>query len=240
MTRNCISLLALLILFLSCQRGQLQQQVNNSGVTASTETLNDAELVKLIQKFSEDQGEDGQKAFVRLRSLPRGELVSALSRLRNSLSSIDSLQPQIAFVLCYLDEDYQANVDIVASALSQKPKYRNFDADEAASLVGRLIKRGDKSLLKNLFSAVPWSDGALSEELGGTLGYELRDATERFVEMLADQPVAVRTKVYELIHQTGSLSRQEIQQVRTALRNIDTKSKSQLVAQEMLKSVVFK
>jgi hypothetical protein len=241
MTGNRISVLALLILLLlGCQRGQLQQQNNNNAVASPTTTLNDADLIKLIQKFEEDQGEEGQKAFAQLSSLPRGELISSLSRLRNSLSSTDSLQPQIAFVLCYLNQDYKTNVEIVASALSKKPKYQNFFADSAASLVDRLIERGDKSLLKNLFSTVLWSDGALSEQLGVSFGNELSHDTPRFVEMLADQPIAVRTRVYELINETGSLSREEIELVKTALRHIGAKSTAHLVAQEMLKSVALR
>jgi hypothetical protein len=205
MSRNRILVLALLmVLLLGCQRGPFQQ-IKSDSMTSNTETLPDADLLKLIQKFAEDEGEEGQKAFERLRSLPRGELMSSLSRLRYSLSPNDALHPQIAFVLCYLGQDYQTNVEIVVYALSKEPKYRNFDADLAASLLARLVKRGDKSLLKNLFSAVPWSDGALSEVLGATFADEMRNDPEAFVEILAVQPTAVRTRVYELINETNSL-----------------------------------
>jgi hypothetical protein len=240
MTRGRISFLGLLmVLLLSCQGPKPKQQTNNSAVTSNTETLNDADLVKLIQKFAEDEGEEGEKVFNELRSIPRTELISALSRLRNSLSPTDSLQPQIAFVFCYLDQDYKTNAEILASALSKEPKYQNFDADWAASLLARLIKRGDKSLLKTLFTAVLWSDGALSEELGVTFGHELTDRTQSFVEMLVDQPVEVRTHVYALIAQTGSLSREELRLVVVALRNIHTTSRLHRVAQEMLRSAIF-
>lgn len=240
MTRVRMPIFVLLMVLLpSCQGREPKQQTNNSAVTSNTETLNDADLIKLIQKFAEDEGEEGQKVFNQLRSIPRSELISALSRLRSSLSPADSLQPQIAFVFCYLDQDYKTNVEIVASALSKEPKYQNFYADSAASLLARLIKRGDKSLLKNLFSAVRWSDGALSEQLGVTFSHELRDNTQSFVEMLVDQPVEIRTQVYALIDQTGSLSREELKLVVIALRNIHTKSRLHLVAQEILRSAIF-
>ena len=241
MTKGGISILALLmILLVNCQRGHLQQQTNNSNVTSNTGTLNDAALVKLIKTFAEDEGEEGQKAFNQLHSLPRSELINALSRLRNSLPSTDGLQPQIAFVFCYLDEDYRTNAGFVVSTLSKNPKYDHYYADQAASLVARLVKRGDKSLLKDLFGAVQWADGALAEGLGVSFGDELTNATQAFVETLADQPVKVRMKVYDLIDKTDSLSPEELKPVETTLRNINAQSKSHQVAQEILASVVFR
>ena len=205
----------------------------------STRTLNDDVLVKLIQTFSEDGGEEGQKAFDQLRSLPRVELISDLSRLRRSLPATDPLQPQIAFVFCYLDEDYKSNAHLVASALSKDPKYQNFYGDQAASLVARLVKSGDKSLLLSLFGAVRWADGALAEELGASFADELKNNAQAFVEMLTDQPSEVRLKVYELIDRNDSLTSEESKLIEATLRKMNRQSKSSRVVHEILTSAVL-
>jgi len=231
-----ISVLSLLIVFFSsCEGAAVKQRPDNS-----SRTLNDDVLVKLIKTFSEDGGEEGQKAFDRLRSVPRIELISDLSRLRNSLPANDPLQPQIAFVFCYLDEDYKSNADLVASALSKDPKYQKFYGDQAASLVARLVKRGDKSLLLPLFSAVPWADGALAAELGASFADELKNNTQAFVEMLTAQQREVRLKVYELIDSTDSLTSEETKLIEATLRKINPQSKSYQVAHEILTSAVIK
>ena len=233
---SSVSVLSLVILvFLSCEGGALKHQPDNS-----TRTLNDDVLVKLIKTFSEDAGEEGQKALDQLRSLPGIELSSDLSRLRRSLPSTDPLQPQIAFVFCYFDQDYKANADVVISALSKDPKYQNFYADQAASLLARLVKRGDKSLLLPLFGAVRWADGALAEELGASFADELKNNAHVFVEMLTDQPREVRLKVYGLIDSTDSLTSKETKLIEATLRKINPQSKSYRVAQEILTSVVLK
>jgi len=241
MTKSAISILVLLILFLiSCQGGALQQPANNRNMKSDIKTLNEAELVGLIRTFSEDEGENGEKAFEQLRSLPRNALISDLSQLRNSLSSTDSLQPQIAFVLCYLDQDYKANAALVASALQRNPKYQNFHSDQAASLVARLIRRGDKSLLSVLFDSVQWADGALAEELGISCAIELKTDPQAFVEMLTNQPSEVRLRAYELIDRTDSFSVGDIKQLKTVLGRINTQSKSYPVAREILTSAIVK
>jgi len=70
-------------------------------------------------------------------------------------------------VLCNLDYEYPTNVRIIVSAVTKLPHNQNNFADSAAAMLGRLIQRGDKGLLRVLFAAAPYSDAALGEALDG-------------------------------------------------------------------------
>src|SRR5207253_10459443 len=98
------------------------------------------------------------------------------------------MQLSVAFVLCNLNYEYQTNVQIVVYALTKVPHNQNPHADIAGAMLGRLIHRGDKSLLRVLFGAAPWSDAALSEELSDTFSEELRSDPKEFLIKLRDEP----------------------------------------------------
>jgi hypothetical protein len=234
------TILVLILSFWSCHR-EAQPKASKVKENSNIQTTDDsAQLVTRIKTFSEDVGEEGQKALNELRSRPQKELISDLLRLRTNLASDDSLQPQIAFVFCYLNYDCPANTDIVVSALSKTPKFKNFSADQAAALIGRLMKRGDKSLLPVLLNSVPWSDGALSEELGPILGNGLTSDTESFLDALRDRPEDARLKTYELLHNAGGLSTDDKEAIKTHLRKIKPGERSYTIAKELLKSVTLK
>src|SRR5437016_4829901 len=73
----------------------------------------DLELISQIEQFAEDVGEKGQSAWKKLQSYHRDDLIASLLRLHNSLPKVDPLHVKIAFVLCNLDYEYQANVEII-------------------------------------------------------------------------------------------------------------------------------
>jgi hypothetical protein len=186
---------------------EAQQTSNNLEVASNTQSMEKSELlVARIKTVSEDVGENGQRALDELRALPQKEVISDMLRLRGSLAPDDSLQPQIAFVFCYLDYECPANTKLVVSSFSKTPKYRSFDADQAAALLSRLMKRGDKTLLPVLLSSVTWSEGALSEELGATFGDELTRNSEDFLVALRDQPKELRSQTYQMIENSGGIS----------------------------------
>lgn len=241
MGKSLTSILSILVLSLfSCQKQASEPKSVNMAESSNTTTLNDdSALIEKIKTFSEDVGEPGQKALAYMLSLPRNELIRDLLRLRDDLPPDDSLRPQIAFVLCHLDYEYESNAEIVASALSRNGKYKTFYGDQAASLIGRLIKRGDRKLLAVLLTSVPWSDGALAEELGVILGSELANNTEPLLVALDEQPEEIRLKVYKLIHATGALKAEEKQQLENHLRKIKPNAGKYRLAQEILKSVVM-
>jgi hypothetical protein len=234
------TILVLILSFWSCHR-EAQPEPSKVKAASNIQTLDDsAQLVTGIKTFSADVGEDGQKALNELRSRPQKELISDLLRLRTNLAPDDSLQPQLAFVFCYLNYECAANTNVVVSALSKTPKFKNFYADQAAALIGRLMKRGDKSLLPVLLNSVPWSDGALSEELAAILGNELLSDTETFLDALRDGPEGVRLKTYELLHNAGGLSADDREAIKTHLRKIKPGERSYTIAKELLESVTLK
>lgn len=199
----------------------------------------DPELTRLIKTFSEDVGENGQTAWQRLQSYPREDLVNSLLKLRNDLPKDSPTQYSIAFVLCNLNYEYQRNVHVIVSALTKVPHEQNYDADSAESMLGRLIHRGDKELLRVLFRAVPWSDGALAEGLSDTFSEELRSDPKEFLTRLKNETKDTRSKTYSLIA-SGSLTAKDLRTLRGQLASLPRTAPIFQVAKELLASDVFK
>jgi len=201
----------------------------------STDRSDYAAFVNDIETFTVDVGPEGEKAWARLRSIPRDELIGRLLTTRSGLPADDSMQPRIAFVLCNLDYEYPSNVSIVASALSQKTKYRDFGADDAAGLIAKLIDRGDKTLLPILLRSADWADGALAETLAGVFSDELRRYPQKFLLELKAESARVRRKVFKLI-QDGSLNNEDINRLRQMSLALPSRSPIFHIAHELLNS----
>ena len=199
----------------------------------------DPELTRLIKTFSEDVGENGRAAWQRLQSYPREDLINSLLKLRHDLPKDSPMQYSIAFVLCNVNYEYQANVRVIVSALTKVPHEQNYDADSAASMLGRLIHRGDKELLRVLFGAVPWSDGALAEGLSDAFSEELRSEPKEFLTRLKNEPKDTRSKIYTLIA-SGLLNAKDLQNLKGQLASLPRTSPIFQVAKELLASEVFK
>ena len=184
-------------------------------------------------------GENGQAAWRKLQTYPRNNLIHALSDMRASLPKDSPMQYSLAFVLCNLDHEYRANVQVIVSALTNVPHNQNYYADIAAGMLSRLIHRGDKDLLRVLFAAVPWSDAALSEGLSDTFAEELRSDSKEFLLKLKDEPKETRSKVYRLID-SGSLTAEDIRKLRGQLVSLSGRAPLSQVARELLASPMFK
>jgi hypothetical protein len=238
MNRTMTATLCIFGIFAVCCRQQVLPVNTTQGEKASSmKPADDTALINDIKTFTADVGQEGEKAWKRLRSIPRDELIRRLLDMRSRLDADDSMRPRIAFVLCNLDYEYLSNAKIVASALSRETKYRNFYADDAAGLIIRLIDRGDKSLWPVLLSSAAWADGALAEQLGDTIGDRLLNDTDTLLEVLNAQPKEIRVKVYRLIGAEGAFSPQDRQLITGRLRTIRPKAKAYPVAQELLSSV---
>jgi hypothetical protein len=183
----------------------------------------DAELLELVSIFSEDVGERGQDALNRLRSHP--DLPAALLRIRETLPPDSRVRPQIAFVLCNLGLDYEANKGVIESAFDAAPRYHGFYPDEAEAMLSRLMdKNDDAKILGTLFTATSRADGALSEGLSVTFSEKLRDKTRWFVSALKNEPKDVRLKVGRMISSAGYLTKKEIAQIKRTLEQIKNTS----------------
>ena len=185
----------------------------------------DAALVELVKLFAEDEGEKGQEALRQLQ--PQRQ---ALLRLRDSLPAADALQPQLAFVLCYLETDCVAGVRVLESALREPSRFSGFYTEQTAQMISRLIDKSvaegndvrARELMTALFTAAPQADGALSEGLGIALSEKLRDKTSLFLSAYKElfavsasvDSVDSRSKVYELILTADHLSPEDITTIR--------------------------
>jgi len=125
------------------------------------------ELITLAKDFSTSDARKQDLAWKTLNSYARSDLVNGLSQLGKAGTKDETDKVAIAFVLCNLDFEYDANKEVIVAALMKEPHSENSRSDWEAGLIGRLIKRGDKNLLPVLFRVAEWSDGALSEELAG-------------------------------------------------------------------------
>lgn len=189
------------VLTLSCVAQSEQQRNTNVVSTSNREPaalpVSDATLRSQVETFAEGEGNDA--SWQKLNARPREELINDLIHLRQSVAENDPMQVKIAFVLCYLDYDYAANKAIIISALSKSSPYEGLYGDDVVVLIGRLIRRGDASLLPVVFAATPWSDGALSEGLAVIIAEEAHNHPAVFLSQLKDEPVAVRNEVYVFI-----------------------------------------
>jgi hypothetical protein len=188
-------------------------------------------LIELVNVFAEDVGPKGQEALNALRSRT-AELVS----LQTSLPADDALRPKLAFVLCNLDHDAEANRSVLQSALTDPSQYKSVFADQVQDMISRLIDREDElgneqastSLTRSLIASAPQADGALSEGLGITLSKQLRVRSgvflsawgEHFSAMAPEESKGLKTKVYALMKASHRLTPGEIANIRTYLYSL--------------------
>ena len=218
------------------QRSAVNMDVNGN----QKSPIADSELIGLVEKFSEDVGDKGQAAWQKIQAYPRKDVIDSLSRLQQNLPANDSLRPKVAFVLCNMDYNYHNNKQVIVSALARHSQYQNFDADQAQVLLSRLIRRGDKELLRVLFAASSWSDGALSEGLADTFTQELRSDPEKFMLELKDQPEQTRRRVFALIESADSFTEEDKKHLRAYLSSVPKKSAISAIAEQLLATSALK
>jgi hypothetical protein len=195
----------------------------------------DSEIIKLIEDCA--TGEGNPATLAKLRAMPRGKVHGALNRIRNGLRQDDALRVKAAFVSCLLGFDYNSNVQIVSWSLTKNPRYKNFYADDAASLIsGLLVAKKDYSLFKVLFASIDWADGALAEELYATLTTQAQQETTRFLSSLRAEPERRRRKIYRLFH-LSSMPNKDLDALRQHLSSVPKNSRLWATAREMLKAI---
>ena len=209
-----------------------QNNMNQSGAATGKD------LPNLVKTFAEDVGPNGQAAWKELQSFPRAELIDSLSKSQSSVSNDDPQRYAIAFTLANLDYKYQDNVRILTSALTATPK-PNEHADTVTMMLGRLISRGDKDLLKVLFSISVSADASLGEALSETFANELRNSGREFLAKLNHESIATRTSVYKRLD-SGSLTADDIKTIRIQLQSWSRDKSVSRVANEMLSAPPFK
>jgi len=199
--------------------------------------ISDTELSALVKTFSEDIGPDGEAAWRKLQAFPRNELVDRLRSQHDSLPGGEPRRYQIAFVLASLNFEYETNVKEIASVLSKEAKINEY-ADTAVSMLGRLLRRGHDELLKVLFSVAPSADASLAEALSDVLSEQLRANTRHFLVEVHAEPLATRSRVYELVAH-GPLNEAELRDLRQRLKSLSTEPQFSDVVKEILSSNIF-
>jgi hypothetical protein len=218
-----------MILLGACRSNSTKPANQQSGAPNNKElsATSDAELVEQIEAFSTDLGELGEAAWKQLEAYPRQELIDRLSHIRDASNQDDFIKTNIAFLLCNLDQDYQANREIIVSAFNQSPD----TAELYEAQIDRLITRGDKELLQVLFAIAPRSDGALSDGLAETFAHQIMGNTEAFLTQLRTQPRTTRIQVSDFIN--SAISDQDKITIKSLLRSIPQTSPLAGLAKEM-------
>ena len=106
-------------------------------------------------------------------------------------------------------------------------------------MLGRLIKRGDKNLLKVLFPVARLADASLGEALSDTFASELRTDPKGFLTQLNGESTETRSTIYRLL-ESGPLTSAEIKVLSTQLKSLTRDGSVSRAATEMLASPLFR
>jgi hypothetical protein len=196
----------------------------------------DGSLMAAVEEFAAGGGMSSDRAWRKINSYSRADLVGRLNRISGALPEDDRRRVLIAFLLCNLDQDYPLNKKVVVSSLEPKSGYRQFYGDWAAGLMIRLVQRGDRSLLPHLFAAAEWSDGAMSEELSAFFIDATRTESAAFLSELKDAPPQVRRQVYKVMS-AGIFSAEDRKELDEALTSAARDADTAPVAREMLRAL---
>jgi len=196
--------------------------------------IQDKELMAQIDKFIGGQASEREQAWERLQGYPRNELIDRLSRAKQEIPDNDLRNFEIAFVLCNLDYEYQANKEKLISSLDPSRKSQ-IPSDLAAELIIRMIQRGDKDLLASLFVAADRADGALAEELSAFFLARMQTDPKDFLKKLSEQPQARRREVYRLIFSETTFTANDAKKIKAQLETIKTDPQLAETADEILK-----
>jgi hypothetical protein len=210
-------------------------EVKQSSRDGATLTREDQALLSDVASFAGSDTRKFEEEWARLQSRPRREAIDRLVRLSEGMAPTDHRRMLIAFALCNLDHEYASNKQTVLSGLSRKPVYERSVQDWAVSLADRLMQRGDKTLLGELFKAASWSDGMTSEELNSIYERELAADPNNFVSILKAQSAKEREAVYQLTFHDHPLTPEESARIRSYLHQHSSDAGAKQVMSEILK-----
>jgi len=194
------------------------------------------DLKRQIEVFASYGGQQGDAARKVLEAYPSEKLVPDIEALRTQAGEDEVFKMELAFVLCFFGHDYETNKNKITEALRASRKDHRFDSVGAQSLIRELIRRGDSTLLSELFNAATWSDGALSEGLATTFGEQLVHDPNAFLMTLSRVNAETRRYVYRLTD-GSSLPPDDLIKVRKSLSSASVPSSLRPIARELLASL---
>lgn len=179
---------------------------------AQTKIHNQSTLTAKQQKIIQTIITDNIPNESKLTKFKRSEVIAVLR-----LAQRDSRRHEAAmyaYLLAYLNDNYQANktrlLTIVQSCRKYKPTDLDYECDEdAAWYLHKLYLKGDKLVIKPLFASAKGSDGALSETLGSAYAELIDKDTSLFLQTLSKFPLSEQKPIIDLtIRQDGSCTPQ--------------------------------
>jgi hypothetical protein len=232
-TTSWLMIVALLSL-IACHRGSASDQIKMSNARDIQQRgIHRREIIGIVRDFATSDSTKQKAAWAKLSSYPRVETARELQALESGETTSTAERIALAFALCNLEIDYAAHRLVIVNALAKEPHYENPLADWETGLIGRLIRRGDKTLLPIVFNAAGWSDGAMTEDLASIVEQELVNDPGRFLVQLIRVPSDTRENVYELID-GQTLRAEDIVKIKSYLRSVPSNSNDRQVAGELL------
>jgi hypothetical protein len=195
----------------------------------------DKELLKKVEEFA-GEGHESSSAWRDLMSYDRQKLITDLSRISDGLPAEDRKRVLIAFTFCKMRYDYEHNRPVVLSALSKRSPYKDLYGDWVVTMIGSLVRDGDKDLLDPLFKASEWSDGAMTTDLASEYGKALLMDPESFLKLLSVQTHSTRDGVIDLLPD-NSLTPEQTEKIKRYLKGVAPSSKLAPIAGQILKAL---
>jgi len=209
----------------ACGHSAESRQTNSpiQRADSAQDMMADKDLIEAVEVFATQGGEAGQRAWKKIESSPRQDLIKSLERIRDTTKHDKLLRIQIAYVLCVMGQDYDRNRTLVTSSMVSRSNPDQLPRDEIALLIAGLIARGDKDLLQVLFPVSQWSDGSLSEALAATFVSETLANPDKFLLELKSQPKQIREKVYDRFDEEN-LTIKDLRAIKAHLKTVPAKS----------------
>lgn len=204
--------------------------------------MSDDELTKLIDSCWCRETSDPE--FSRILSTPRTKLVNHLERSltesgyknagKNVLPlKVTSRMIKYLFLLAWLGEGYKENSSRLVSVA--KITIDEHLRGNAIGYLGVLIRKGDKTLLRDLFPIAVGTDAGSAVEILEIFRAELLHSTDSFLGHLGQEPERTQAAVFALVSNFDESTKRQIREkLRTAGgTNADLKD----VADELLRSL---
>jgi len=218
------------------ERRRKEPVLGTNQTKESTDLRDLGELKRQIEVFASYGGQQGDAARKALEAYPSEKLVADIEVLCTQAGEDEIFKTELAFVLCFFGHDYETNKNKITEALRASRNDHRFGSIEAESMIAELIRRGDLGLLSELFNAVGWSDGALSEGLADTFVEVLVNNPNGFLLALSGVSPGTRRSVYRLTDQS-SFPPDDLIKVRKSLSSASVPASLRTIARELLASL---
>lgn len=186
--------------------------------------LSDDELKRLVDSCW--CREASESNFVQILSVNKSRLVNLLNDWAGAVTrgkSTDSPEVNARvlkyfYLLAWLGEDYEGNTKRLVRLTASDAHIRA----DAIGYLGVLIKKGDKSLLRDVFAFSTDSDAGISTEILEILRVELSESPGDVLRILAKETEPVQAAVISLIANVDETNKPKIRRSISAVKKDNT------------------